>query len=60
MGTAQSCAITRSSAVAVAFTRLVRKGCSGVQEGGVRRSRRATTAPANWVRPVRHWTRPPS
>eukprot|EP00969_Alexandrium_andersonii_P081460 3590618-Alexandrium_andersonii.AAC.1 len=52
--------MTRSSAVAVALTRLVRKGCSGVHAGGERRSRRATTTPANWVLSRRHCTRPPS
>eukprot|EP00969_Alexandrium_andersonii_P342225 15126841-Alexandrium_andersonii.AAC.1 len=50
----------RSSAVAVALTRLVRKGCSGVHSGGVRRSRRATTTPVNCVLSGRHCMRPPS
>eukprot|EP00969_Alexandrium_andersonii_P092325 4076261-Alexandrium_andersonii.AAC.1 len=52
--------MTRSSAVAMALTRLVRKGCSGDHAGGERRSRRATTTPANWVLSCRHCTRPPN
>eukprot|EP00969_Alexandrium_andersonii_P207222 9155914-Alexandrium_andersonii.AAC.1 len=60
MGAAQSCAMTRSSAAAVALTRLVRNGCSGVQGGGVRRSRRATTTPISWSLSRRHCMRPPS
>eukprot|EP00969_Alexandrium_andersonii_P252919 11178375-Alexandrium_andersonii.AAC.1 len=39
VGAAQSWAITRTSAVADAPTRLVARGCSGAHAGGERRTR---------------------